>query len=242
MARSATVIAALKFESGVVIAADSQASDPSAGVRWEVDKLHSVGRYPLVVGFSGNLGLAGRVVENLEGETIRRNMFKKREHVRNLLDRCFDPIYLRIREQFPNPERSEFWNVAVWGLSAFWASEEAQILEYETTGDSSFHPHFHAVGSAAGTAYAVWRTLGGKRLRGLSKGKAVLAMVRILRTCVDVEVNWVSGPLSFMVVEQNATRELSVAEVDALQQYVGEWEEDQRRAFFENDWGRSGRV
>jgi len=39
MSESTTIIAALKFEGGVVIAADSQASDPVAQVRWPVEKL-----------------------------------------------------------------------------------------------------------------------------------------------------------------------------------------------------------
>lgn len=231
MSISTTIIAALKFKGGVVIAADSQASDRVAQVRWPIEKLYRIGAYPCVVGFSGAVARSQRALEALEAITLHSNMFDKRDRVRDAIDRCLSPIYQQIK-QANQGVQIDILGTALWGLVVYWAERAPQILEYGLNGDSEFHEYFHAIGSGANTAYAIYRTLGGKRLSTLDERRALPAILRILRTCVDVEMWGVSEPLYTWVVSQDRARELSQDEIQPHLQAVAQWEERERSYLF----------
>jgi 20S proteasome alpha/beta subunit len=91
MAESATVIAALKFQGGIVIGADSQASDLVIGVRWPVEKLDRVGEHPLVVGLSNSMGMGQRARREIENLDLRATTFRKPETVQAAIDRALQP-------------------------------------------------------------------------------------------------------------------------------------------------------
>ena len=231
MAVSTTVIAALKFMGGVVIAADSQASDPTAGVRWPVDKLDCIGSHPLVLGFSGAMGRAERARWALQGTKHHTNTFEKRDRIRDAVDRCLSPVYLQIK-QANDGVRRDIYKTSLWGLLAYWAEEAPHILECGLNGDIEFHQYFQAIGSGANTAHAIYRTLGGERLSTLDERKALLVVLRILRTCVNVEMWGVSEPLSVWVVSSNNARKVSPDEIEANRQLIDEWEKKERRVLF----------
>jgi 20S proteasome alpha/beta subunit len=231
MSASITIIAALKFKGGVVIAADSQASDRVAQVRWSVEKLHRIGGYPCVVGFSGAVARSQRALTVLEAIKLHPNTFDKRDRVRDAVDRCLSPIYQQIK-QANQGVRIDIFMTGLWGLVVYWAEGAPQILEYGINGDSEFHEYFHAIGSGANTAYAIYRTLGGKRLPTLDERRALPAILRIVRTCVDVEMWGVSEPLSIWIVSQDKARELSPDEIQPHLQAVAQWEERERSHLF----------
>ena len=128
----------------------------------------------------------------------------------------------------------QMFDVVLWGLTAFWAEEAAHIMEYEVSGDSCFHDHFHAIGGGGPTAYAIYRTLGGRRLSELEESKALLVILRILVTCIDVEVSGVSEPLSAWIVSQGKARKVSEEEINEQLQFISEWQEKERRVLFDN--------
>jgi len=212
------------------MAADSQASDLVARVRWPVEKLDCIGGYPCVLGFSGSVAKAQLARSRLEATTLHPNMFKKRDRIRDAVDRCFSPIYQQIKQANDGVQR-EIYTTALWGLLAFWADEAPHILECGLNGDIEFHEYFHAIGSGAPTAYAIYRTLGGERLSSLDERKALLVLLRILRTCVNVEVLGVSEPLYVWVIFQNEARKISPDEVQPVMQFVDQWEEEDRMRF-----------
>jgi 20S proteasome alpha/beta subunit len=230
LADSATVIAALKFEGGIVIGADSQASDLVALVRWPVEKLCCVGNQPLVLGFSGSVGMAQRARAQLESTVLHTNVFGKRHSIQGAMDKSFTPVYKKIKDTIHPPQN--IYQSCLWGLSAFWAEGAPQILEHEINGDSSFHDFFHAIGSASNTAYAIYRTLGGKELCALKERWSIPVILRILRTCVNVELWGVSEPLSLWVVSPGKAREVSEDEIQVHLQSVEKWERDERLSFF----------
>lgn len=231
MSESTTVIAALKFEGGVVIAADSQVSDPVAGVRWPVEKLDCVGGHPCVAGFSGSIANAQQARSKLEAVTLHQNMFQKRDRIRDAVDRCLRPIYQQIKQANDGVKR-DIYLTSLWGLIIFWAEEAPQILECGINGDIEFHDFFQAIGSGANTAHAIYRTLGGQKLSRLGEHKALLVMLRILRTCVNVELWGVSEPLSVWIVSPNNARKISLDEIEANRQLVDQWEERDRTYLF----------
>lgn len=231
MGISTTVIAALKFEGGVVIAADSQASDIVAEVRWPVEKLDCIGSHPCVVGFSGSISNSQRARAALEAITLHPNMFDKRDRIRDTIARCLSPIYQQIK-QANDGVRRDIYLTSLWGLLVYWAEGAPQILECGINGDIEFHEYFHAIGSGAKTAYAIHRTLGGKRLCTLDERRALPVLLRILRTCVDVEVWGISEPLSVWIVSQGKARKLSEDEIQPHLQWVDRWEEGERSVLF----------
>ncbi len=239
MGESTTIIAALKFQGGVVIGADSQASDPVANVRWPVDKLECLpGGHPCVIGFGGSMGKAQQARDALEAKPLHDSQFKKRELARNALDRCLATIYQDIKKKNPQ-QTSPIWKITLVGLGALWTEDEGQILEFEYNGDSCFHSNFHAIGSGADTAYAVYRTLGGTRLSDLDEPKALLALIRIMRTCVNVEMQGVSEPVWFWIVGPNGARCASPDELQPQIQMVDKWEQLEQEAFFNDRWSLS---
>jgi 20S proteasome alpha/beta subunit len=231
MSESTTVIAALKFEGGVVITADSQASDQAAQIRWPVEKLDCVRDYPCVVGFSGSVARAQQARSRLEATTLHQNMFQKRERIRDVVDRCLSPVYTKIK-QANEGVRLPIYKTALQGLIAYYAEEAPQILECGLNGDIEFHDYFQAIGSGANTAHAIYRTLGGKKLSGLSEYKALLVMLRILRTCVNVEMWGVSEPLSVWIISSNKAKKVSPDEIEANRQLIDQWEERDRDYLF----------
>lgn len=230
MAQSTTVIAALKYEGGVVIAADSQVSDTHAAVRWPLEKLSSLRGGPVVVGLSGSGGQAQRARKALDSIHFHSNQFKKRDLIRDAIERELEPIYEEIKKKNPSPT-SPIWEITLWGLVAYWAEDGPQIPELEPNGDSYYHEAFHSVGSGASTARAIWRTLGRERLCGVPEAKAILASLRTMRTCVDVELWGVDEPFSCWVVSRDNSRPLSKAEIETHAQYVDAWEQRDMESF-----------
>ena len=235
MSTSTTIVAALIYKGGLVIAADSQATDELAGVRWPFEKLDRIQNHPLVIGFSGSTGMSESARSALEEVTLHPNKFKKRDRIRDTLDRCLDPVYQTIQHKLSEREqlrqRSHIWDITLWGLAACWAENAPQILEFEPNGVVSYHSYFHAIGSGANTAYAIWRTLGGIELAVLNWPKSLHVMLRIIRTCVSVEMFGVSEPFSVWVVSDGKARELLTDEIQAEMQWVDEWEMQERKRF-----------
>ena len=222
MAKSSTVIIALKFSKGVIIAADSQATDQIGGVRWPVEKLSRINNLPIVVGFSGNTGISGRAREALQSSLRHRTQTDKLSRIRNNISKCLDPYYDEIKGKNSKVPPDSFLEIGLWGLVACWSEQSPHIIEYELDGDHDVHQWFHAIGSGTSTA---WRTLGERNLVKLDERKALWVALRILRTCIGVEMYGVSEPLHAWVVTEKGTRRVSEDERNAHFQAISEWEQ-----------------
>ncbi len=231
MAATGTVIVALRHREGVLIGADSQATDPHAQVRWPVTKLRRVGSLPFVIGFSGSMGSAERILDALDAAGIRPNQLDRKVRFQTYLDGLLKPEYAAAAGRAANP----YQPIPIWGLAAGCVEREARILEYEASGDSSWHDHFHAIGSGAATAYAGFRMLGGRDLCRLSERTALLALLRIIRTTIGVDMMGVSDPIRVWRVACSGASELPDDEVNVNLQAVAEWELREREALFAAD-------
>jgi hypothetical protein len=142
------------------------------------------------------------------------------------------PIYNAIKNLSRVPAGCHLPEIGLSALAAFWAGGEPHILEREMNCDSCFHNCFHAIGSGGPTAYAVYNTLGGKdELPQLEERKALMAMLRIVRTAIRVDVAGVSEPVSVFIISDGKVRQLSEDEVIANMQAVKEWEQGERDNF-----------
>lgn len=230
MAETHTVVAALKFQGGVIITADSQVSDLTVGVRWPLEKLERIGQHPLVVAFSGSSGRGEKARQALQDADFRPTTFQRAERVKAMFDSKLRPIYQEIQENSKPPFKN-LQEIALTGLAAFWGGGEAHILEREMNGDSYFHPQFHAIGSGGSTAYAVFRTLGGTELSELEERKGLMAILRIVRTSIYVDLAGVSEPVSVFVIKKGNVRQLVEDEVTTHMQAVAQWEQRDRERF-----------
>lgn len=237
-----TVIAGLVYRSGVLIGSDSQASDPQpgivagnlmVGVRWTTSKLRTVGPHPLVAGFSGQTGTSERLFAALDAASIHPNQFRKRLLVQNALDRIYKPEYVAAAARSAPPPGMV--PIMVQGLAAVWAEGGPGLVEHELNGDSSWHDYFHAIGSGKPTAYAVYRALGGKELCNLSERTAILALLRILQTTVNVEMAFVSEPLHIWRVDANGATQYGEVELDHHREAVAKWEAEDQTTLFRSD-------
>lgn len=223
----------MRFAGGVIIGSDSQASDPVHKVRWPVSKARQVRNQPLVIGFSGSLGVAERARESLDNANFQRNVFNKRDLVRTRIRKAFEPHLEEVKrdvesmsiENLARRALTDYHPPVLTALAAFLTRGEAQIMEFEWNGETSFHDTgFRAIGSGTGTAQAAWLTLGGERLVDLNEEGATHAMLRILRTTVAVDERGVSGPFSMFVLSGEQVREL---DPDIHVQAVEQWEREQ---------------
>lgn len=230
MSQSSTVIIAVKFDGGVVVAADSQASDPVSNVRWPVWKLDRVNDHPIMAGFSGSVGSSRRMFEALQANQFRSTTFKSRNRVRNAIEQCLEPEFTRISHK-PQVLPNTMWNISVSGLVAYWAEDRPHILEIEPNAENCFHDYFHAIGSGTQTAYAIWRTLGGRELIQLQEPKSLQVALRIMKTCIGVEMAGVSEPVDVWVLSARGCKRIPDDELQAIAQYVSQWEERERAVF-----------
>jgi ATP-dependent protease HslVU (ClpYQ) peptidase subunit len=201
MAQSHTVVAALKFKGGVIIAADSQVSDDVVSVRWLMEKPEHISPHPVVVAFSGSAGRGIRARDALQGAGFLPSHFKSAVRVTKVFDAVLSPIYADIQTS-SKPPYKDWREIALAGLAVFWAGGEPHIIEREMNNDSCPHVVFHAIGSGGNTAYAVYRTLGGSRLATIEEPKAIMAMLRIIRTVINVEFAGVSEPIVAFVIRE----------------------------------------
>jgi hypothetical protein len=206
-----------------------------AGVRWPVSKLHQAQTLPLVIGFAGSVGTADRLFAALATASFRGDMMDKRRKLQTWLDGLFRPEYVSASAR-SNPAPNVH-GIGIWGLGAAQVKDRPGLLEYELSGDSCWHEHFHAIGSGAQTAYAVYRSLGGQELCKLGQRTALTALVRILRTCIGVEAFGVSEPIHIWRATERTATQIGDDELNTHGQLVNEWEKDDRERLFQADAG-----
>jgi 20S proteasome alpha/beta subunit len=234
MSNTGTIIVALKYRDGVLIGADSQASDPpppgtdQTGVRWTVTKLRQIGKSPIVTGFSGSWGTAERVLDKLSATKLYPGQMADRASIQKALEKDLVPEVNAALQRYYTGHADK----PLVGLSAMWIAGEPLILEHEWSGDSCWHPHFHAAGSGKQTAYAIYHTLGRTLLCELPFEKAIMALLRILITSIDVEMYGVSKPIHVWNVTSAGANQLVQAEVDTHAQAATLWIKKERDAFF----------
>jgi hypothetical protein len=177
------------------------------------------------------MGTAERIFDALGAANIRPNQLDRKARFQTFLDGIVKPEYTAAVARSLIPQQP----IRIWGLAGACIEGEARILECEVSGDSCWHDYFHAIGSGAPTAYAAFRTLGGRDLCRLSEGTALLALLRIIRTTIAVDMMGVSEPLHVWRISCASTGEVSDAEINTNLQAVDEWEQREREALFAAD-------
>ena len=217
---SSTVIAALQYDAGVVIGADSQTSDPIGRVRWQSRKLEQIASRDLIAGFSGHVAVIQKLQAAIDQRfaSSRHTTFDKLDRVINNIHSALQPVYEAQSKKHPTASFDSIWKVAAVGIAVCWAEGEPHILEIEHNGEIDRHAHFRAVGSGSVSAYAVWKAFGAERLSQSSEGMALQIMWRILNVCIETEIAGVGEPVTMWAITENKTRQIQSTELDAIKQ------------------------
>ncbi len=220
MTISSTVIAALQYDGGVVIGADSQTSDPIGNVRWSSRKLEQIANRQLVAGFSGQVAVLRKMQAAIDKRfaSSRPTTFAKLDRVVGFISDALQPVYEEQSKKHPNANFGSIWKISAVGLVACWAEGKPHILEIEHNGEIDRHANFRAVGSGTVSAYAVWKAFGAERLSQCSEGMAIQIMWRILKVCIDTEMSGVGEPVVMWAITENRARQIRSSELDIIKQ------------------------
>lgn len=236
MPASDTLIAALKFKGGAILGSDSQTSDDINFVRWPTEKPQQIGNHPLVVATSGAAGRGRQAIATLQTANFQSTTFQKPDRVKGMVDGKLKPIYDTLKREANNKFPYPTWEIVLRLLGIYWAGGEAHIIECSENADYPLpHDYFQTVGSAGQTAYAIFRTLGGTRLAQVDEPLAILAMLRILRTAINVEMAGVSEPVHVWVVKDGKARKLTKEQVNENMEGVYRWELEDQENFLSRE-------
>lgn len=236
-----TLIIALNFRDGIVMAADSLGTEAVVGhplldFGTTVEKVHSLGPN-IVWGGSGGGGLTQRVKDELDDWAGKNSGLLDRpandicprlaKVVQDTISRAFDESPFKQRpEAGPDGLKNAYLlagqsrNGATWLLEVLWNGEKTR---YEERG-------FHAIGSARIYAYAAHGMIQHYGLRQCDSRNALICAYRILDFGVKAAASGVREPYIFWIVENSAARQLPGAEVFGLRETVGLWLEKEKEA------------
>lgn len=227
-----TVVLAILCADGVVMASDSQITDPVRGLSYPAQKLHSLGDHA-AWGGSGSRAVLHEVeqVFGAEAEAIVEAPDVGRalqERVRPVLTHHYSTFIRDVPGGEPGATPSTYV------LTAGYAGGKPFIIDIDPHGLIGHHEvtGFHAVGSGAPMAQQAHALLAHFRMsqRGVDHG--VVAALRVL-DALDQSSPSVGGPMDICRITPEGAQHLDGDAVERVRQSVSRWVELEQRALDE---------
>ncbi len=224
-----TVVLALRCANGVVLASDSQITDPGRGLTYPAQKLHPLGTHG-AWGGSGSRSVLHDVeqVFSAEPEAILQS-----ENIGHALQARVVPILKHHYENFiaEVPGQETGGTPATYVLAAGYVGDEPFIVDVDPNGLIGHHVDtgFQAIGSGAAMAQQAHALLAhfGMSKRDVDYG--VVAALRVL-DALDASSPSVGGPMDICRITPDGATHLEPDEVDEVRRRVGRWVELEHRA------------
>ncbi len=224
-----TVVLALRCANGVVLASDSQITDPGRGLTYPAQKLHPLGTHG-AWGGSGSRSVLHDVeqVFSAEPEAILQS-----ENIGHALQARVVPILKHHYENFiaEVPGQETGGTPATYVLAAGYVGDEPFIVDVDPNGLIGHHVEtgFQAIGSGAAMAQQAHALLAhfGMSKRDVDYG--VVAALRVL-DALDASSPSVGGPMDICRITPGGATHLEPDEVDEVRRRVGRWVELEHRA------------
>ncbi|WP_163766950.1 hypothetical protein MPNTM1_03348 [Mycolicibacterium parafortuitum] len=224
-----TVVLALRCANGVVLASDSQITDPGRGLTYPAQKLHPLGTHG-AWGGSGSRSVLHDVeqVFSAEPEAILQS-----ENIGHALQARVVPILKHHYENFiaEVPGQETGGTPATYVLAAGYVGDEPFIVDVDPNGLIGHHVEtgFQAIGSGAAMAQQAHALLAhfGMSKRDVDYG--VVAALRVL-DALDASSPSVGGPMDICRITPDGATHLEPDEVDEVRRRVGRWVELEHRA------------
>ena len=224
-----TVVLALRCADGVVLASDSQITDPGRGLSYPAQKLHSLGSHA-AWGGSGSRAVQYDIERLFDAEP---DAVVEASDVGRALQARVLPIFKHHYANFITdvPESKPGATPATYVLAAGYAGGEPFIVDLDPHGLIGHHEEigFQAVGSGAPMAQQAYALLANFRMSERHVDYGVVAALRVL-DALDQSSPSVGGPMDICRITPERAHHLSPEEVDDVRGQVGRWLELERKA------------
>jgi len=217
-----TVVLAIKCANGIVLASDSQITDPGRGLSYPAQKLHPLGSHA-AWGGSGSRAVL-HDIEHIfrdEGDAIM-----EARNIGHALQAKALPVfqhhYAAFIEQVPGEEKAG--TPATYLLAAGYVGDTPFIIDLDPNGLLGHHEvtGFQSIGSGAPMAQQAHALLAHFRMTERDLDHGVVAALRVL-DALDASSPSVGGPMDICRLTPDGAHHLSPDEVDSVRADVARW-------------------
>lgn len=224
-----TVVLALRCANGVVLASDSQITDPGRGLTYPAQKLHTLGRHA-AWGGSGSRAVLYDVEQLF---TAQPDAVLEAANVGHAIQERVLPI---LKHHYANfigdvPGQETGGTPATYVLAAGYVGDAPFIIDIDPNGLIGHHEEtgFQAVGSGAAMAQQAHALLAHFGMSERDVDYGVVAALRVL-DALDASSPSVGGPMDLCRITPEGAHHLSAEEVNEARGHVTRWVELERRA------------
>ena len=227
-----TVVLALRCADGLVMASDSQITDPVRGVSYPAQKLHALGKHA-AWGGSGSRAVLYDLERIFDSEA---EAIIEAPDVGHALQQRVLPVLQNHYENFiaDVPGGKPGATPATYVLAAGYADGKPFIIDLDPHGLIGHHEEtgFQAVGSGSPMAQQAYALLAHFQMTRRSVDYGVVAALRVLDT-LDTSSPSIGGPMDICRITPEAARHLNEQEVAQVRERVTRWIGLEQRAIDE---------
>ncbi|TFV60255.1 proteasome protein [Mycobacterium sp. PS03-16] len=225
-----TVVIALRCADGIVLAADSQITEPARGLTYPAQKLHGLGGHA-AWGGSGSRAVLFDLEQLFDAQP--ETIVEARDVGRAMQQRVVPVLkhhYENFIEDVPG-EQSSGSTPATYVLAAGYSNGAPFIVDIDPHGLIGHYEDigFHAVGSGAPLAQQARALLANFRMDQRPVDYGVVAALRVL-DALDETSPTVGGPMDLCRITPDGAHHLEPAEIDEVRDHVRRWQELERKA------------
>lgn len=224
-----TVVLALRCANGVVLASDSQITDPGRGLTYPAQKLHRLGAHA-AWGGSGSRAVLYDIEQIFTDEP---DSILEAKNVGHALQARILPVLKHHYENFISdvPGQESGGTPATYVLAAGYVGDTPFLIDVDPNGLIGHHEEtgFQAVGSGAAMAQQAHALLSHFRMSERDVDYGVLAALRVL-DALDASSSSVGGPMDICRITADGARHLSEDDVDDVRRQVTRWIELEHQA------------
>jgi proteasome beta subunit len=224
-----TVVLAIKCANGIVLASDSQITDPGRGLTYPAQKLHTMGKYA-AWGGSGSRAVLYDVEQTFDSEA---DAVVEAKNIGHAMQARLLPIYRHHYDTFIDdvPGQDKAGTPATYVLAAGYAGDVPFIIDIDPNGLIGHHEEtgFQAIGSGAPLAQQAHALLAHFRMTERDLDYGVVAALRVL-DALDASSPSVGGPMDLCRLTVDGAHHLDPDEVEDVRGQVKRWIELEHRA------------
>ena len=224
-----TVVLALRCANGIVLASDSQITDPGRGLTYPAQKLHPLGEHA-AWGGSGSRAALYDIEQVFADEA---DAIVEAKNIGHALQARVLPI---LKHHYANfiadvPGQDTGGTPATYVLAAGYSGETPFIIDLDPNGLVGHHEGtgFQAVGSGSAMAQQAHALLAHFRMTERDVEYGVVAALRVL-DALDTSSPSVGGPMDICRITPEGAHHLTEDEVDDVRHQVDRWIDLEHRA------------
>jgi len=217
-----TVVLAIKCANGIVLASDSQITDPGRGLTYPAQKLHELGKCA-AWGGSGSRAVLYDVEQTFDAEA---DAVMEATNIGHAMQARLLPIYKHHYETFISdvPGQDKAGTPATFVLAAGYSGNEPFIIDIDPNGLIGHHEEtgFQTIGSGAPLAQQAHALLAHFRMTERDLDYGVVAALRVL-DALDASSPSVGGPMDLCRLTADGAQHLTPDEVEEVRERVKRW-------------------